>query len=89
MKIHLNEGPPAITCRALEIMENYCPRTKILIKFFFRSITKTKIPFCTIGHDTFFILIQFLCSLNSLLEKIKNTQFFVIKNDRKSVFMKI
>ena len=40
------EGPLAITHRALEIAENYYLCTKIVIEFFFRSFTKTKIPFC-------------------------------------------
>ena len=30
---HINEGPPAITRRALKFAENYCPRTKIVITF--------------------------------------------------------
>ena len=63
------KGPPAITRRALEIAENYCPRTKIVIKIFFQSFTKSKLPFCRICHEAFFILIQFLCNLNSFLDK--------------------
>ena len=44
-----NEGLPAITWRTLEMAENYYPRTKIVINFFFRSFTRTKIcPLC--GH---------------------------------------
>ena len=70
------QRPPAITRRALKIAENYCPRTKIVIKFFFQSFTKTKLPFCRICNDAFFILIQFLCNLNRFLDnKLKTLNF--------------
>ena len=40
-----NEGPPAIICRALEMAENYCQRTKIVIQIFFGHSQKQKYLF--------------------------------------------
>ena len=83
-------GPPAITHRALEMAENYCSRTESARKIFFRSFTKTKIPFCRICRDAFYISIRFLCSLNSFLVKnLKHSTYCHPKWSKISFFQNI